>query len=440
MRWNMLNRLGKWRWLVLAGAGLVILLVVWIVRSAAVPDLATTMVTDGEFIIDIKEKGELFAVKSVSVGVPSTVRGSLRVVSLVDDGTMVKEGDFLVQFDTSEATQDLEDRKNDYESALAELSSLQANIKSTMAQLQTSYETQKYSHEQAKLRYEQMKYEAAAKQREQELNLKKAELALDQAKGKLESQEVINRADLTKADLKVKQAKLRLDQKQQELTNLTLRAPIGGLAVLQEIWGASGRAKIKVGDTPWRGMTLVEIPDLSQMMIKAKVNEVNISQVRSGQLVIANVDALPGSEFFGQVRSVATLATRERGSDVKTFDVEIVLDGTDPRLRPGMTAQCRVITDKLTDKLFVPLEAVFQKEDTTVVYVKRTSFQQRKVKVGQKNSDFIIIEAGLKKGELVSLHDPELPIQEIGGQAAPARQNKPAASRSGGGEAVMIIR
>jgi HlyD family secretion protein len=439
-RLDFLDRLGKWRWPALIGGGILLLLVVfWIVRSAAAPNLATVPAMDGEFIIDIKESGELYAVKSVSVGVPSSIRGNLRVVALVEDGTMVKKDDFLLQFDTSEAAQETEDRKNEYEAALAELSSLQANIKSTMSQLQTAYQTQLYSNEQAKLRMEQMKYEAAAKQREQELNLKMAELALDQAKRKLESQEIINKADITKAELKVKQARLRLEQKQLECTNLTLRAPIDGLAVLQEVYGANGRAKIKVGDTPWRGMTLVEIPDLSQMMIKAKVNEVNISQVKSGQLVIATVDALPGIDFYGKVERVAALASREGDSDVKTFDVEIVLDGSDLRLRPGMTAQCRIITDKFTDKLFVPIESVFQKDDTTVVYVKRTAFQRRPVKVGVKNSDYIIIEAGLKKGEEVALRDPTLPIQDVGGQASPTREKKAAPASRGGGS-VMIIR
>ncbi len=438
MNLNFFNRLGRWRVPAVIAAGLCLLLLAWFIHSAATPNLATVPVKNGEFIIDVRESGELYAVKSVSVGVPSNVRGNLRVVSLVPDGAMVKKGDFLLQFDTSEATQETEDRRNEYESALAELSSLKANIKSTMSQLQTNYETQHYSNEQARLRFEQMKYEAVAKQREQELNLKKAELALSQAKNKLESQEIINQADLTKAELKVKQARLRLEQKLLELENLTLRAPIDGLAVLQEIWGANGRAKVKVGDTPWRGMALVEIPDLSQMMVKAKVNEVDISRIRVGQLAIVNVDALAGSSFYGKVERIATLASRERDSEIKTFDVEIVLDGSDLRLRPGMTAQCQVITDRFSDKLFVPLECVFQKNDTTVVFVKRSGFDRRMVRVGPKNSDYVIIEAGVQKGDEVALHDPTQPIEDIGAPSKPV-QEKNAAPASSGGTAVMIV-
>lgn len=434
-KWNHVNnkylhRLGRWRWPFIVGIGIMLLLLILLLFTSTGPKVATTAAEFGEFVIDISQSGELFALKSVSAGVPNNVRSNLRIVSLVEDGTMVQQGDFLVQFDVSEANQELEDRRNEYESALAELASLRATIKSNMAQLNTAHETQKYSFEQSKLRYEQMKYEAAARQREQELNLKKADLALEQAKKKLDSQEIINKADLTKANLKVRQARLRFEQKQQEVENLTLRAPIGGLVVLQEIWGPNGRAKVKVGDTPWRGMTLVEIPDLTQMMVKAKVNEVNISQMRVGQQVIISIDALPGANIYGKVNHVAALATRERDSDVKVFDVEVMIDGTDPRLRPGMTAQCRIITDRIADKLFVPLESVLQKDDTTVVYVKRGGFKRRPVRIGAKNSNFVVIEQGLKKGDEVALRDPTLPVKELGGESGTFKEKQPDRKRS----------
>lgn len=435
-----LARLGKWRLPVLILAGVVLVLLIYKWTLGSTPDVATSVARFGDFVIDINQSGELYAVKSVSVGVPAKVRGSLRVVALAEDGSMVQRGDFLVQFDTAEASQDLEDRRNEYESALADLASLQASNRSTMAQLNTAYETEKFSFEQAKLRFEQMKYEALSKQREQELNLKKASLSLEQAQRKIDSQEIINKADLTKSNLKVRQARLRYEQKLQEVSDLTLRAPIDGLVVLQEIFGANGRAKVKVGDTPWRGMTLVEIPDLSQMMVKAKVNEVFISQVRPDQQVVLAVDALPGERFYGKVMRVASLATRESGSDVKTFDVEILVDGADGRLRPGMTAQCQIITDRIKNKLFVPLESVIHKDDTTLVYIKRGGFKRREVQIGAKNSDFIVIEKGLKQGDLIALRDPTVPVKESGEKGAAAVKEKRQERRPGNRNAIMIMR
>ena len=64
--------------------------------------------------------------------------------------------------------------------------------------------------------------------------------------------------------------------------------------------------------------------------------------------------------------------------------------------------------------LFIPLEAVFEKEDTTVVYVRKGGFDRHFVTVGSKNSDYVIIEDGLSEGEDVALRDPTLPLEELG--------------------------
>jgi RND family efflux transporter MFP subunit len=356
------------------------------------------------------------AKSSVTVSVPDRVYGDVRIVKVVDDGAMVKEGDFLVQFDTSEAENYLTDRQNDLDNAVADLASTKASIESNMKQLESSYKTQQYSYEQSKLRYEQMKYEAEAKRREQELNFKKAEIALKQAEEKIESQKIIDQANIAKAEVRVKQAEMRYKQAKERLDALTLRSPKAGLVVLQEIynWSTRTRDKVKVGDTPHRGMVLVSIPDLSVMLVKAQVNEVDISRVELGQRAVITLDALPGPTFYGTVTNIATLAHRDEGSDVKVFDVEIIIDENDPRLKPGMTAQCTIVTGRISDVLYVPLESVFEKEDTTVVYVKDSGFRQRPVKVGRKNSDFIIIEDGLKEREEVALRDPTIPLENLG--------------------------
>ncbi len=397
------------------GAGIVIVVVTLVVRaSTGTPNIATFTVEQGEFVIDIREKGELKAAKSISVGVPQNVRGQTRIVRLVEEGIMVNEGDFLVQFDTSEYENRVENQQNELDNAKAELTSLNASIESERNQQKNNILIQQYSFEQSKLKYQQMKYEAPARQREMELEFKKSELSLKQTKEKLESQKIIDGANITKAELKVKQAEMNLQQAQEVLDALTLTAPKSGMVVLQYIWTPNGREKVKVGDTLYRGRPLINIPDLSVMLVKTHVNEIDISRVAVGQQVIITLDALEGPTFYGKITNVATLARTERGSDVKVFDIEITIEGEDERLKPGMTAQCKIVTDKIDDVLYVPLEAVFEKEDTTVVYVKKRKFNSRHVKVSSKNSDYIIIEDGLSEGEEVALRDPTLPLEDLG--------------------------
>lgn len=379
--------------------------------------IATFPVEHGEFIMDVRTEGDLQAKNSTTVNVPNEVWGQIRIVTLVEDGTLVNEGGFLVQFDTTEAAERLTEAQNDLENQQAELASTKANIESEMKQLENAYLTQQYSFEQAKLRFELMKYEAEAKLREQELEFKKSELSLQQAKQKIETQKIINQSRLSQADLRLRQAVQRLKERQDQVAALTLKAPKSGMVVLQQIWGQNGREKVKVGSTPYRGMELVRIPDLSLMLVKTKVNEIDIAAVRTGQRVVITVDAVPGPSFYGTITSIATLARSEEGSDLKVFDVEVTVEGTDLRLKPGMTAQCKIVTDTVNEVLYIPQEAVFAKEDTTVVFVKDgIGFDRRPVLLGSRNSDFVVIREGLEAGDVVALRDPTLPLEDIGVQ------------------------
>lgn len=413
----------------LGGAG------IYIKIAKSDPKIATYKVQRGDFVIDINQSGELDATRLVTVTVPVRMYGNVRVIDIVLDGTMVKEGDFLIQFDTTDALKNVTDRQNELAQAEADLASNNASIESNMKQLENSYKVQQYTFEQDKLSYELAKYEAEARRREMELTFKKSELSLAQAKQRIKSQEIIDKASVARADLRVTQAKMRLKQAQNGLAELTMRSPKSGLVVLREIWGSQGRAKVKVGDSPSPGQELIAIPDLSEMKVKTKVNEVDISRVSKGQPVLTNLDALHGPTFNGYVSSVATLARREGDSEVKVFDVEVIINGSDPRLKPGMTAQCNIITGKIPNVISVPLDAVFEKADTTVVYVKKHGFEQRPVKLGSKNSDYVIIEKGLEPGVEVALRDPTIRLEDLGKEPPKIKNNSsaPSQNRSQGG-------
>lgn len=407
-----------------AAAGGAILMVVFLLnigRPAA--DIASVEVQKGEFLVSIKVKGELQAVNSQAVAVPRSLRSNIQITALAPEGSVVKAGDFLVQFDPTQAQQTVDEANNALQNAQAEMESQKASIASNMAQLESALLTQRYSHEQAKLRYEQMKYEAESRRREQEINLKKAELALKQAEEKIASQKKIDAANLQKAQLQLEKARLQLEEANRDLASLTLRAPIGGLVVYQEIWGPSGRAKVKVGDSPWRGQKLVEIPDLSVMQVKTQVNEVDVSRVARGQQCVLTLDALPGPSFYGSVTQIATLAKRKRNSNVKEFEVVLQIDGSDPRLKPGMTASVEIITDRRPETVFVPLESVFQKDGKTVVYLS-PSRRPVEVEIGPKNDNYVMIKAGLQPGQRICLRDPTLPLEEIGTEAPKPIQKK----------------
>jgi HlyD family secretion protein len=412
----------------LAGAG------VYIKIARSDPKIATYKAQRGDFFININQSGELDATHLVTVTVPVRMYGNVRVIDIIPDGTMVKEGDFLIQFDTTDAQRNVTDRQNELAQAEADLASSNASIASNMKQLENSFQVQQYTFEQDKLSYELAKYEAEARRREMELTFKKSELSLAQAKQRIDSQKIIDKATVARAELRVTQAKMRLKQAETGFSELTMRSPKAGLVVLREIQGGQGRAKVKIGDTPWPGQELVAIPDLSEMKVKTKVNEVDISRITKNQIATITLDALHGPSFTGKVTNVATLAHREGDSEVKVFDVEVTIDGSDPRLKPGMTAQCNIITGKVPGVISIPLEAVFGKEDTTVVYVKKHGFERRAVRLGSKNSDYVIVENGLEPGLEVALRDPTVRLEELGKEPPKVTDKTKGGGASGQGQ------
>ena len=389
--------------------------------------VAATPAAKGEFVIDLNSRGEIDALNSTTVSVPGMRRRMmLQIVNMVPEGTIVKKGDFLFQLDASEAQQRVDQEMDNLANARAELDGERANIESTMAQLQSDLEREKYSHEQAKLSLKMMEYEAEIRKREYELSMKKAEVALAQAQEKIKSQQIINRATLMKAELKVRQAEAELQEAQTAFNVLAVTSPIDGLVVYMEIWSGSSMKKVQVGDSPFWGMPVIKIPDLSVMQAKTVVNEAEISGVRSGQNAMVTVDALEGATYLGKITRVASLARRERKTNAKVFDVEVTIDSTDGRLRPGMTCECRLITGRIPDAVYVPLQSVFQKDDTTVVYVVGAAGRpkKRKVQVGARSSNYIVVQKGLSAGERICLRDPTVPLETLGREGTVATQEK----------------
>jgi len=384
--------------------------------------LVTAVARRGELVIDVATVGQVEAVKSRSVSRQRTSFSwdAVQIAQMAPEGSVVAQGDFLVQLDQSTTSQQLEQVENSLLNARAELARRRAEIDQRLAELESARLNQEYGYEQTRLRYDLMTFEAEVRRREQELELKKAELSLREAGDRLAAQRIIAEAELAKAQYDVRNAEMQVAQAREALASLTITAPEPGLVVYKTFRGG----KLKVGDQVWPGMELIDLPDLSQMQVRTRVNEIDVRRVAVDQEVAVAVDALAGREFRGRVTRIATLARSEGEAKVKVFDVDVLLEGDAGDLRPGMTAQCRIIVARLQDVVTVPLEAVFERDGGSVVFAVDGRVAARPVVLGERNDDFVVIESGLEAGATVSLRDPQQPPPAAPGADA-AREAKP---------------
>jgi RND family efflux transporter MFP subunit len=370
--------------------------------------IATSDVKRGEFAVSITVSGEIRAMNSFTLVTPRTRYGNLQVVYLIPEGTIVKAGDVVVRFATTEVDKGITDKENDLAIQKGDFAKLEADQSLQMSDLEGQLKNAELGLEQSKLQVEKMKFEADVIRKDAEINLQRAQITFDQAQRKIASKKISDKSDRNKSLLKMKQTESDLARARTEKEQFTLKAPMPGLAVLEMNW-QSGR-KIAIGDSPWPGMSMVSLPDLSQMQVITNVNEVDVSKVKKDQIGKVKLDAFPDRVFKASVFSVGTIGQqRDRSSNIKTFEVILSIDGSDPILKPGMTTSNEVVMQTIPDAIFVPLESVFEKEGKLVVYrMNGSSPQPQLVQVGAKNSNFIVITDGLKEGEKVTLRDPSL--------------------------------
>jgi HlyD family secretion protein len=379
--------------------------------SSAETNIPTYSVKRGNFLVSVTESGELRAKNSISITTPR-VRGNIKIVYLVPEGSRVNAGDTVVRFDPTEAINTLKDAESKLEIAISEKDKLLANQKSGMTRMESDLKSAELSFELSRLNLEQMKFEAEIKQQEAKLNHQKNELSFKKANQDFESQKIINNSELNKVDIEVQQKKADLERAKRDLENLTLTSPAEGLVVYETNW-SSGR-KVAIGDTPWPGMTLISLPDLSAMESVTYVNEVDVSRIKKNLKVEVKLDAFQDSSFKGEISTVASIGrNKDNNSNIKVFEIGVGIDGQSEILKPGMTTSNKMIINEIPDVIFIPQEAVFEKDGKKIVYVKNSSgFDEVEVNVGEKSENHIVITKGLQPGAEVALRDPNEKIDD----------------------------
>ena len=363
------------------------------------------LVVRGDFNSEIYESGEVRAVNSIDLDAPHEWRMDLQIVEMVKDGTTVNKGDTLVRFDQSQLEDELTQAIDELKAQEAEVLSTEAQQKSQMSQLDSDLLMSEYSLEATELELEQLKYESETRREEARLSYEIEKISHEKTKTDISTQGIINAAEKGQVNQVLFHRQLRVDDLHKRIAALTITAPASGMVVYNEIggWGQP-RHKVTVGETIRPGVTVVSIPDLSQMECVLRVNEIDASKIRRGQSVTMRLDAYMSNVFTGTVKNVAPLADRaDTESQIKDFEVLVKIDQANNMLKPGMTAKTRIVTETITDVLAIPIGSVYEKEGNPVVFTKSSYPDPVPVKLGKRNDQYIIITEGLNEGDQIIL-------------------------------------
>ena len=409
----------------------------------------TAKVQKGKFVVSFHEIGTLEAEKSV----PVTSEVSGKIITLADDGVSVREGDLLVELDATELLRDVRNKElslNDAQAAVdtanAELAILVESNKTEIEKAQKQYEYDESLLARAKGQLKKTR-ELADKKLipgnrvgEADLDVKAKKLAADKSeldtklKGKeVESKEEQKNAEIVKLEYTRVRRQDDLDEANRNVEQAIIRAPASGLVVLQRIRSPQGRRELQEGDNVYPRQSICSLPDLSGMLVKINVGESDAPRIQVGVPVLIRLEAVPDKVFHGVIEEISNLATESRwwepGSTPgrKNFEVTVKVKEVDPKtLKPGMTADVEFICDTTENSVFVPLECVTESKGKTYVFVKDgDTYERRQVETGKPNDNFVIIEKGVRFGEVVALRDPTKPLEEQeAGASAPEEDEK----------------
>jgi HlyD family secretion protein len=188
--------------------------------------------------------------------------------------------------------------------------------------------------------------------------LEQAQRALDEAQSRYNAEQAsleAARLGLEVSRFNIEAAEADIRQISESLTYTTIVSPIDG--VVTRLNAEVGEIAI-TGTMNNPGTVLLEVADLSRMLVVARIDEANVRDVTPGQRTNVRLVAYPDQVFTGKVRSVALAATRQQG---QYFETKVLLDENDDLVRTGLSADVEIEVRTHDDVILVPNQSVLSR-------------------------------------------------------------------------------
>lgn len=399
----------------IGGGILVLILIFWALSGK---EEISRDITTKSFVADFQDavtsSGELLAKNSEDITGPQNVRRyglfNIKISDIVPEGTYVEKGDFVAQLDKTELSGKLNELYTELEKANSQYTQTQLDTSLELRQQRSTIESLMFDIRQKKVEIEQSAFEPPATVQRLKLDLEKLEQNIQQNRENYEIKKKQSRAKMIEAGANLAQTRNKYEKLQDLEKEFRISAPKPGMVTYIREWGGRKR-KTGSSISPW-DPGVATLPDLSVMESKTYINEVDIRKVKEGQQVNIGLDAFPDVQLNGTVSQVANVGEDRENSESKVFEIVITVNESDSTYRPGMTTSNEIITSTLDSVVQIPLEAIFSEDDLTFVYIKGVSIEKQEVKIGARNDEFAVIEAGLKADAEVFLTEPASAVDQ----------------------------
>jgi multidrug efflux pump subunit AcrA (membrane-fusion protein) len=357
----------------------------------------------GDFNATLIETGELQAVKAKPVLVPYVgwkYGWLFRITELAEHGSQIEEGDTVAQLDPSNVRKFLLEQENLLDVEKANLNKLIVEHDVRAKELEASLYEVLADFNLRKLNLEKFEFETQRKRDVKDLEFQQAQINLARIKRTIELEEKICRNGLKIQKIKVLQLESDVTDALAAIEKLTILSPLDGIFQISLNEMTDNDQLYRVGDNTYQRAQLALVPDLRQIKVKSTIHEIDIGKVKLGQKVIIKLEAFPEKPFKGSISEIGKLSyKKEEDSKLKIFNLEIVLDQSDPVLKPGMTVSCEIYYAELKEVFYVDNSCLKKADGTYYLYVKENnSWVEHPVEIGPRNNKYTVVYGDLKQG------------------------------------------
>jgi len=362
---------------------------------------ADLCIQKGDFEATLTETGELLAVNAKSVLVPYVgwKYGWLyKIIEMEEHGSHVKVGDSVAQIDPANVMKFLVEQETLLETEKANLNKLLVEQEVKRKELEARLQEVQADHNLKQLELQKFEYESERKKEVKELEFQQAKINLDKVMRSIELEKKISENALKIQKIKVSQIKTNVMEAHSAIGKLDILSPIDGIFQISE--NRRTDQMYRIGDETYQGAELALVPDLSKIKVTSTIHETDIGKVKTGQKVIVRLEAFPDKPFEGEVSEIGKLSyKKEEKSSVKIFDFEILLNNSDPVLKPGMTVSCEVYYAELKNVYYVDNNCLKKVDDTYYLYMKEdNNWVEHSVEIGPRNNTYTVVYGNLKQG------------------------------------------
>jgi hypothetical protein len=370
----------------------------------------TTTVRRTDVHIEVSTRGELQGGGAKPLIVPRAGVAELPITFLRNTGDLVSAGDVVATFDPSGQQYDLLEAEADLEEARQQQIKAEAEALVALEKARLEVATSEADLKVSELDQLGNAFLGTVEQRKKGIALEQARNRYEQAQVDLAHREAAKQTGVDVQRAGVREAQAKVDRNRETIAGLTLRAPTSGYVQLSEntnglnvLFYGMQIPTFQLGDSARPGQMVAQIPDLSGWEVSAQIPETDRAFLVTGQSALVRPKAIPGREFKGHVSLLGGSAGNAWN---RTFNCRIALDETDDGLRPGLSVDVVIRVETLTDVLWVPSQAVFEREGRWFVYRQAPEgYVSHPVTIVRRTESQAVVK-GVDEGATIALAEP----------------------------------